>query len=55
MIYISHDIYYRKDIFTSFEEINDNLFPITVSNNKVIYARGKGTIDVKSLSEGDII
>jgi len=45
---------YRRDIFTLFEEINDGSFPITVGNNEVIYAQGKGTVDIKSLSGGDI-
>jgi len=45
---------YRRNIFTQFEEINDGSFPITVGNNEVIYAQGKGTVDIKSLSGGDV-
>lgn len=50
----SNHMTYRKDIFTSFEEINDDSFPITVGNNEVIHARGKGTVDVKSLSGREV-
>lgn len=50
----SNHMMYQRNIFTSFEEINDGSFPITVGNNEVIYAQGKGTVDVKSLSGGDI-
>lgn len=50
----SNHMTYQREVFTSFEEINDGSFPITVGNNEVIHARGKGTVDVKSLSGGDV-
>jgi len=50
----SNHMTYRRDVFDLFEEIDDGIFPITVGNNEVIYARGKGTVDVKSLSGGNV-
>lgn len=49
----SNHMTYQRDAFTTFEEIGDGSFPITVGNNEVIFARGRGTVNVKSLS-GDV-
>lgn len=48
----SHHMSPRREIFRNFTEINDNSVAITVGNQEVVYARGRGMVDADFFLEG---
>lgn len=40
----SHHMSPKREFFRDFEEIHDGTFPITVGNNQIVYAKGRGKI-----------
>lgn len=48
----SHHMSPRREFFANFVAIDDNSIPITVGNEQVVYARGRGMIDADFYLDG---
>lgn len=49
----SNHMTFRRDWFKTFEEINNKSVQVTVGNNDVVYARGRGNIKIISTVNGN--